>query len=97
MKLYRLDMNNIGKLNIGSLNPTMKAIVKGMYKLEKTDPKERTGQEILEYCVENKLWSTQQDPAKYMTTWAYYVKRLKDECQVVEMGSTKSAVAEYLE
>ena len=90
-------MNNISKLNIGQFNPTMKAIIKGMYKLEKEDPRERTGQEILEYCVDNNIWSTTQDRSKYMTTWAYYIKRLKEEAQVIEVGSTSSDTVEYLE
>lgn len=97
MKLYTLNMTNIEKLNIGQFNPTMKAIVKGMYKLQKTDPKPRTGQEILEYCVDNGIWKTTQDRAKYMTTWAYYVKRLKEEAQVLESGSTSNVEIEYLE
>lgn len=97
MKTYRLKMDNISKLNIGQFNPTMKAIIKGMYKLEKEGPRDRTGQEILEYCVDNGIWTTTQDRSKYMTTWAYYVKRLKEEAQVIEVGSTSEATVEYLE
>jgi len=98
-KLYKLDMTNIQSMNIGHLNPTMKAIVKGMYRLEKTQENVSgmTGDQILSYCVDQGLWSTRQDPDKYHTTWAYYVKTLKEECQVVEVGATQSSVEEFLE
>jgi hypothetical protein len=98
-KLYKLDMHNINTLNIAHLNPTMKAIVKGMYRLEKRNENESgmTGDSILEYCVKNSLWETKQDPSKYHTTWAYYVKKLKEECQVIEVGTVKDLSEEFLE
>lgn len=95
-KLYRLDMTQVKGLNIGHLNPTMKAIVKTMYRLEKEDPADRTGDAILEKAVDLGLWTTRQDPSKYHTTWAYYVKELK-KYAVKEVGTTSSAVEEYLE
>jgi hypothetical protein len=98
-KLYRLNMDNIQTLNIAHLNPTMKAIVKGMYRLEKKELNTvgMTGDEILKYCVSEGLWSTRQDPDKYHTTWAYYAKKLKEECQVIEVGTIKDTTEEYLE
>lgn len=98
-KLYKLNMNNIQSMNIAHLNPTMKAIVKGMYRLEKSNenPVGMTGDEILKYCVKNSLWSTRQDEDKYHTTWAYYVKKLKEECQVIEVGTVQDLTEEYLE
>jgi hypothetical protein len=98
-KLYRLNMTDIQSLNIAHLNPTMKAIVKGMYRLEKRDlnPTGMTGDAILEFCVNEGLWSTRQDPDKFHTTWAYYVKKLKEECQVLEVGTIKDTSEEYLE
>lgn len=101
-KLYRLNMNVAKTLNIGQFNPTCKAILKGMYKLEKENAeidsfKGCTGSDILNYCVENKLWSTRQDPSKYHTTWAYYVKLLKDTAGVYESGSTANNVNEFLD
>lgn len=98
-KLYKLDMTDISTLNIGHLNPTMKAIVKGMYRLEKKDmnPTGMTGDDILKFCVAEGLWTTRQDPDKFHTTWAYYAKKLKEECQVIEVGTIKDSVEEYLE
>lgn len=98
-KLYKLDMTGISKMNIGHLNPTLKAIVKGMYRLEKSEKNESgmTGDAILKYCVDNQLWFTRQSEDKYHTTWAYYVKQLKDECQVLEVGKINDSVEEYLE
>jgi len=98
-KLYKLNMNNIQSLNIAHLNPTMKAIVKGMYRLQKSDENVTgmTGDDILKYCVENGLWTTRQDEDKYHTTWAYYVKKLKEECQVIEVGTVKDTTEEYLD
>lgn len=98
-KLYKLNMQDILTMNISHLNPTMKAIVKGMYRLEKNKENESgmTGDSILKYCVENSLWNTSQDEDKYHTTWAYYVKRLKEECQVIEVGTVKDTTEEFLE
>lgn len=98
-KLYRLDMTDIQSMNIAHLNPTMKAIVKGMYRLEKHDmnPTGMTGDDILEFCVKEGLWSTRQDRDKFHTTWAYYVKKLKEECQVIEVGTVKDLSEEYLD
>lgn len=98
-KLYKLNMNNIATLNIGHLNPTMKAVIKGMYRLEKNDlnPTGMTGDDILKFCVAEGLWVTRQDEDKYHTTWAYYVKKLKEECQVVEVGTIKDSTEEFLE
>lgn len=98
-KLYRLNMTDIQSMNIAHLNPTMKAIVKGMYRLEKKElnPTGMTGDDILKYCVNEGLWSTRQDQDKFHTTWAYYVKKLKEECQVIEVGSVKDLSEEYLD
>lgn len=98
-KLYKLNMQDILTMNISHLNPTMKAIVKGMYRLEKNKENETgmTGDSILKYCVENSLWKTSQEEDKYHTTWAYYVKRLKEECQVIEVGTVKDTTEEFLE
>lgn len=101
-KLYRLNMNIAKTLNIGQFNPTCKAILKGMYKLEKENSESSsfnglTGSDILDYCVNHKLWSTRQDPSKYHTTWAYYVKLLKEKAGVYESGSISGNVNEFLD
>lgn len=98
-KLYKLNMHEIKHMNIAHLNPTMKAIVKTMYKLQKEDININgmTGDNILKYSIEFNYWKTMQDEDRYNTTWAYYVKRLKEECQVIEVGSIKDSYEEYLE
>jgi hypothetical protein len=96
-KLYRLDLAAVKGLNIRHLNPTMKGIVKTMYKLEKENLTQGlTGDCILEKAVEFNLWSTKQERSKFHTTWAYYVKDLK-ALGVIEAGTTSSDVEEYLE
>jgi hypothetical protein len=97
-KLYRLNMTDIATMNIGHLNPTMKAIVKTMYRLEKANKIEDglTGDQILSEAVKCGLWSTRQEPSKYHTTWAYYVKELKKH-NVIEVGTIADATEEYLE
>jgi hypothetical protein len=102
MKLYRLNLEDAKTLNIAHFNPTCKAILKAMYRLEKkfldADYKGSTGEDILKFAVENDLWSTRQDPSKFHTTWAYYVKKLKDEAGIFETGSVRGmSTEEYLE
>lgn len=101
-KLYRIDLDLAKTLNIAPFNPTCKAILKAMYRIEKSADSEAfkgsTGEDILKYAVENGLWSTRQDPSKYHTTWAYYVKKLKNEAGIYEAGAIRgSSTDEYLE
>jgi hypothetical protein len=101
-KLYRLNLETAKGLNIAHFNPTCKAILKTMYRIEKsadsTEFKGMTGDEILAKAVELGLWSTRQDPSKYHTTWAYYVKKLKTEAGVIETGASyKLSTEEFLD
>jgi hypothetical protein len=98
-KLYRLNMKDIHTLNIAHLNPTLKAIIKTMYRLEKENININgmTGDNILKYSIEYNYWKTKQDENKYHTTWAYYIRKLKEECRVIETGSIKDSYEEYLE
>lgn len=89
-KLYKLDMAKAKRLNIGQFNPTCRAILKAMYAIQKKADEDfngSTGEFILQYAVKNGLWFTRQAPEKYHTTWAYYVKKLKDHAHVIECGS----------
>lgn len=100
-KLYRIDLEKAKGLNIAHFNPTCKAILKAMYRLEKTFANDQysgsTGEDILKFAVDEGLWSTRQDPSKYHTTWAYYVKKLKTEAPVYEAGSVRgSSTEEFL-
>ena len=102
MKLYRLNLEDAKTLNIAHFNPTCKAILKAMYRLEKknldADYKGSTGEDILSFAVEQGLWTTRQDPSKYHTTWAYYVKKLKEEAGIFETGSVRGmSTEEYLD
>lgn len=102
MKLYRLNLEDAKTLNIADFNPTCKAILKAMYRLEKKfldeDYKGSTGEDILSFAVEQGLWSTRQDPSKFHTTWAYYVKKLKEEAGIFETGSVRGmSTEEYLD
>lgn len=101
-KLYRLNLGDAKTLNIAHFNPTCKAILKAMYRLEKkfsdTDYKGSTGEDVLKFAVEQGLWTTRQDPSKFHTTWAYYVKKLKEEAGIFETGSVRGmSTEEYLE
>jgi len=102
MKLYRIDLEAAKTLNIAHFNPTCKAILKAMYRIEKAHTDEAyngaTGEDILKFAVESGLWTTRQDPSKFHTTWAYYVKKLKEEAGIFETGSAKFlSTEEYLE
>jgi NDP-sugar pyrophosphorylase family protein len=102
-KLYRLNLESAKSLNIAHFNPTCKAILKAMYRIEKENRENdsfvgTTGDQILSYAVDHGLWSTRQDPSKYHTTWAYYVKKLKTDAGIVETGSSyKQSTEEFLE
>lgn len=101
-KLYRLNLETAKGLNIAHFNPTCKAILKTMYRIEKSansaEYKGITGDEILSKAVELGLWTTRQDPSKYHTTWAYYVKKLKNEAGVIETGTSyKPSTEEFLD
>lgn len=97
--LFKLNVADPSTFNIGSYNPTCKAIIKALYKMHKEGVESATGDRILEYAVENKIWSTNQDPSKYHTTWSYYWhKKFKFEDVIVKCGETESSEeAEYLE
>lgn len=103
IKLYRLDVEKAKTMNIGHFNPTCKAILKAMYRIEKEHADEdqfpgSTGDAILQYAVKHSLWATRQAPEKYHTTWAYYVKKLKEQAHVFESGTVAgSGEEEYLD
>lgn len=99
-KLYSIDPAKARIINLATLNPTVKAIIKGLWRVSSAGSEDFegiTGDSLLEYCVDTKLWTTKQDREKYITTWAYYVKTLK-QLGVIEVGTTSSVSSEeYLE
>ena len=95
-KLYSLDRAQFIGHNVAQYNPTVRAIIKGLFQLAKDETFQgMTGDAILEYCVEAGLWETKQDRDKYITTWAYYVKTLK-EIGIKEVGVTSANKEEEL-
>jgi hypothetical protein len=99
-KLYKINSEAIAKTNIAHFNNTMKSIIKTMYRLQKEDLMPScgmTGDEILREAIRLNLWQTKQEDSKLHTTWAFYVKRLKEEAHVLEVGKTQDLVEEYLE
>lgn len=98
-KLYKFNMGvDTKSFNIAQFNPSCKAFIKGLYKLSRDEEfKGITGEDLLKYCVKEGLWTTRQDPSKYHTTWAYYVKLLKEKGNVLECGSTVDTEIEFLD
>jgi hypothetical protein len=97
-KLYVFNLEMAKTLNIGQFNPSCKAFIKGLYKLSKDENFTGiTGEDLLKHCVEEGLWTTKQEPSKYHTTWAYYVKLLKEKGGVQECGTTVDTNVEFLE
>jgi hypothetical protein len=67
--------------------PTIVAFVQSAYKLTKQGQEVFTGLDVMKYALENNLWSTkQQSDKQLMTTWAFYLKKLK-ELGLKEHGS----------
>lgn len=68
-------------------NNTCKAIINTMRALKKKEDRGYTAQEIMNEAVDSGRWVTEQKRDKFKTTWAYYLKKLKDHANVVEVGS----------
>jgi hypothetical protein len=97
-KLYVFNLEMAKTLNIGQFNPSCKAFIKGLYQLSKKDDFIGiTGEDLLKYCVREGLWATKQEPSKYHTTWAYYVKLLREKGGIQECGTTVDTNVEFLE
>lgn len=83
MKLYTINedtLRSFETLPKEVSNPTCVAIIKTIYRMSKEidDFDGATGTEILKQAVEWKLWKTNQKEEKYHTTFAYYLKKLKN-------------------
>ena len=97
--LFALSVEDPKSFNIGKYNPTCKSIIKAMYKMKKEGIESATGDHILEYAVDNKIWSTNQSRDKYHTTWSYYWHKVfKYEDCIKKVGEIEgSDEVEYLE
>lgn len=103
-KLYNINVETLKQsthLHKEVSNPTCVAIIKTLYKMSRAeDFRGATGDEILKEAVKLGEWSTRQVESKYMTTWAYYVKSLKQHAGVREVGEvagTSVSIADLLE
>jgi predicted aldo/keto reductase-like oxidoreductase len=89
-KLYNIFIQpSSWTVNKEIANPTCRAIINTMMAMKKREGfSGATGDEILKEAVKSGRWTTRQDEDKYMTTWAYYVKKLKTYAEVKEVGMT---------
>ena len=97
-KLYKF--NAVATTQIPSTK-TIVSFVKAMLKLHKDGHKSFTALDVINYALDNGLWSTTQlTDEKRMTTWAFYVKKLKaiglEECGETSDGSKKMITIEDL-
>lgn len=74
--------------------PAVRSFVKSMYLMTKSNITHFSGEDVMKYAYEHNLWETKQDPSKWMTTWAFYVKTLKT-CGLKEVGNTSSGRKSY--
>jgi hypothetical protein len=73
---------------------TVVSFVRAMIKMHKSGHNVFTALDVINYALDNGLWSTTQlTDEKRMTTWAFYVKTLKsiglEECGETSSGSKK--------
>jgi hypothetical protein len=97
-KLYKFNLELSKTLNLSQFNPSCKAFIKGLYKKSKEEDFQGfTGEDLLKYCVKEGLWETKQEPSKYHTTFAYYVKLLKEKGGFQVCGESVNNEVEFLE
>lgn len=99
IKLFAIDVDKVKAKNIGTLNPTCKAMVKTLYKLSKDEDFEGiSGDDLLRECISNGTWQTTQEDSKLHTTFAFYKKKLMKEFDVYVVSEIPvSHVDEFLE
>lgn len=93
MKLYTFTV--LPSTQIPS-TPTVVSFVRSMLKMKKSGHEMFTGLDVMKFALENGLWTTKQITDKQlMTTWAFYLKTLKEigvtECGMV--GSSKKVIS----
>jgi hypothetical protein len=99
MKLYSFTIN---KDALVPSTPTVLSFVKSMIKMKKLNREMFTGLEVMKFAIDNNLWSTKQiEDKQLMTTWAYYLRTLKEiglvECGVVGNGKKVISMGDLLE
>lgn len=98
MKLYSFSYSTSTEV---PSTPTIVSFVRAMIKMKKLDREMFTGIDVMKYALDNGLWTTKQTTEKQMmTTWAFYLKTLKEiglvECGVVEGGRKVVSISELL-
>lgn len=91
MKLYKF--NAVASTQIPATR-TIVSFVRAMIKMQKEGHNTFTALDVINYALDHGLWSTTQlTDEKRMTTWAFYVKKLKaiglEECGETSSGSKK--------
>lgn len=93
MKTFSIELDrNSFVVHKDISNATCKAIINTMLALKKTEDRGYTADEIMQAAVRTGRWSTTQKPEKFKTTWAYYLKKLKEHADVVEVGSISNGL-----
>ena len=96
MKMYKMNWEVANEF---PSTPTLVAWFRAMRRLEKSGSPKFSPLEVMENAIENG-WTTKQEgnPEKLMTSWAYYVSRMKElgleECETI--GSKKTLTLEDL-
>lgn len=99
MKLY--SFNPSASALVPS-TPTVVSFVRAMLKMKKQNNEVFTGLDVMKFALENGLWTTKQITEKQlMTTWAFYLKTLKEigvtECGNVGGSKKVIAISDLLE
>lgn len=100
MKLYKFNLDRSVEI---PATKTVVSFIRAMIKLHKNGQESFTALEVINYALHHGLWSTTQlTDEKRMTTWAFYVKKLKglglEECGDTGAGNKKVlTIADLLE
>jgi hypothetical protein len=92
MKLYKFNYEATTQV---PATKTIVSFIRAMIKMQREGQESFTALEVINYAIHHGLWSTTQlTDEKRMTTWAFYVKKLKslglEECG--ETGSSNKKV-----
>jgi hypothetical protein len=98
MKLYKFHAKPSTEI---PSTRTIVSFVKAMIKMHRDGHDVFTALDVMNYALDNGLWSTTQlTDEKRMTTWAFYVKKLKsiglEECGETSTGSKKTLTIDDL-
>lgn len=93
MKLYKFNYEATTQV---PATRTIVSFVRAMVKMHREGHESFTALEVINYALHHGLWSTTQlTDEKRMTTWAFYVKKLKS-LGLEECGETGSSAKKVL-